>query len=172
MNGRPYFINLTWKNSFSGCYDPEWDKLCAFIINSKWLAKEFCTNGILKDCTVFQSTNNIWYKLKICNQSKYLKTQNLKPNAFHISSSDVAYIGLCMQVTYCWTYKVKSVIPSQLLRTCGLFYTTNKMWLGKNPKLLVWKLLLIWFSLIALPCNSYLPKNQQLSGEACIKAAG
>lgn len=28
-----------------------------------------------------------------------MKTQNLKPNVFHISSSDVAYIGLWMQVT-------------------------------------------------------------------------
>lgn len=125
-----------------------------------------------KDCTVFQSTNNIWCKWKICNQSKYLKTQNMKPDAFHISNSDAAYVGLWIQVTYCWTYKVKSVIPSQLLRTCDLVYTANKMWLGENPRWLVWKLLLICFSLIALLCNSYLPKIQQLSGEACIKTAG
>jgi len=116
-----------------------------------------------KDCTVVQSSNNIWCKLKICNQSKHLKTQNLKSNAFHISSSDVAYVGLWMQVTYCWTHKVKSVIPSQLLRTCGLVYTAHKMWLRKNPRRLVWKLLLICFSLTALLCNSYLPKIQQLS---------
>lgn len=73
-----------------------WDKLCAFI-NSKCLAKEFCTNGILKIALYLNPPiTYVWSKLKICNQSKYLKC-----NGFHISTSYVAQVGLRTQVTYC-----------------------------------------------------------------------